>query len=73
MVDRIKHYSLTHPRFRRTLGWVLVVFGFVMLVTPLTPGGSLFFVGLEVLGLRIVGVERVRALLLAWRTRIAPR
>lgn len=60
MVDRFKRYSDTRPRLRKIVGWSLVVFGFVMLVTPLTPGGSLFFVGLEILGLRLIFVEKAR-------------
>jgi hypothetical protein len=60
MVDRFRQYSLTRPRVRKFVGWALVVFGFFMLVTPLTPGGSLFFVGLEVLGFRIIGIEKVK-------------
>jgi hypothetical protein len=42
------------------LGWFLVVFGFLALITPLTPGGLLFFVGLEILGLRIVFFDKVK-------------
>lgn len=60
MVDRFKQYSLTRPRLRKYIGWSLVIFGFIMLVTPLTPGGSLFFIGLEILGLRIIGAEKIR-------------
>jgi hypothetical protein len=60
MVDRIKHYTLSKPKLKRFVGWFLVVFGFFLLVTPLTPGGTLFFVGLELLGLRIIGVEKVK-------------
>lgn len=62
MVDKLRQYSQARPRTGRVIGWALVLFGFVMLVTPLTPGGSLFFVGLELLGLRIVGVEKIKGL-----------
>jgi hypothetical protein len=61
MVDRFKQYSHARPRLRKIVGWCIVVFGFVMLVTPLTPGGSLFFVGLEVLGFRTVGTDKIKA------------
>lgn len=69
MVDRFKQYSTTRPRIRKFVGWSLVVFGFVMLVTPFTPGGSLFFVGLELLGLRIIGIQKLRNIM-GVRTRI---
>lgn len=62
MVDKLRQYSIARPKTGRVIGWILVVFGFVMLVTPLTPGGSLFFVGLELLGLRIIGIEKIKSL-----------
>ena len=60
MYERFNQYTLTRPRIRRFFGWVLVVIGFFALVTPLTPGGFLFFVGLEILGIRIIGFQRIR-------------
>jgi hypothetical protein len=60
MREKFDTYTLTRPRLRKVVGWFLVVFGFLALVTPLTPGGILFFVGLEILGLRIVSMEKVR-------------
>lgn len=62
MIKRFNTYTLTRPRLRKIFGWILVVFGFIALVTPLTPGGLLFFVGLEVLGLRFVFTDRVKNL-----------
>ncbi len=60
MYERFNTYTTLRPRLRKIVGWFLVVFGFFALVTPLTPGGLLFFVGLEILGLRIIFTERVR-------------
>ena len=60
MRERFDTYTLTRPRLKKIMGWFLVVFGFLALVTPLTPGGLLFFVGLEILGLRIVFTEKVK-------------
>jgi hypothetical protein len=34
-----------------------------MFVTPLTPGGMLFFVGLELLGIHIVSLNRIKQFL----------
>ena len=36
------------------LGAILLVIGLVALVTPLTPGSWLIFVGLELLGIRLI-------------------
>lgn len=60
MYERFNNYTLTRPRTKKTVGWFLVVFGFVALITPLTPGGILFFIGLEVLGIRFIGTEKVK-------------
>jgi uncharacterized protein YqgC (DUF456 family) len=54
MYQRFNTYTLTRPRLRKIVGWTLLVIGFVALVTPLTPGGLLFFVGLELLGFRYI-------------------
>ena len=60
MIDKLNTYTTARPRLRRVFGWILVVFGFFALITPLTPGGLLFFVGLEILGLRFVCTDKVK-------------
>jgi uncharacterized protein YqgC (DUF456 family) len=47
---------------RTVVGVILIVLGFIALVTPLSPGSWLILVGLELLGLRIL----LRDKLLAW-------
>ena len=47
---------------RYTIGIILILLGFLALVTPLTPGSWLIPIGLELLGLRIL----LRDKLLAW-------
>ncbi len=60
MIERFNTYTLTRPRLRKIFGWFLIVFGFFALVTPLTPGGLLFFVGLEILGIRFAFTEKIK-------------
>jgi uncharacterized protein YqgC (DUF456 family) len=60
MIDKFNTYTIARPRLRKVFGWVLVVFGFFALITPLTPGGLLFFVGLEVLGWRFVFTDKIK-------------
>lgn len=60
MYERFNVYSTTRPRLRKTVGWFLVFVGFIALVTPLTPGGLLFFVGLELLGMRVLVLDKMR-------------
>lgn len=61
MYKRFQNFGLNRPRLRKSVGWVLIVFGFLALVTPLTPGGLLFFVGLELAGIRLAAFDTVRA------------
>jgi hypothetical protein len=60
MRERFNNYTRTRPLLKKSAGWFLVVFGFIMLVTPLTPGGILFFVGLEILGFRAISFNTLR-------------
>ncbi len=59
MITKIKQFTLSHPRLKKTVGWVFVGVGFVALVTPLTPGGFLLVIGFEFLGLRFVFLDRL--------------
>lgn len=63
MYERFHTYTEAKPRLRKIAGWAFVIIGFVALVTPLTPGGLLFFVGLELLGLRFIGTEKLKRFL----------
>jgi hypothetical protein len=61
----LARYSLYGIMIKRTIriiiGIILVLLGLVALFTPLTPGSWLIPIGLEVLGLRILLENRVRA------------
>lgn len=45
---------------KKPLGVILLLAGFFALLTPLTPGSGLIFVGLELLGIRILFIERIK-------------
>jgi len=47
---------------KKGVGVILVVLGFLALITPLTPGSWLIPIGLELLGLRFLLEDRLRAL-----------
>ncbi len=53
---------LASPKIRKISGVFLVIIGFVGLVTPFTPWGVLFFVGLEILGLRLLLLDKIKNL-----------
>lgn len=54
-------------QFRRVLGIILIVLGFLALITPLTPGSWLIFVGAEILGWELVYMRKVSAFFLKQR------
>jgi uncharacterized protein YqgC (DUF456 family) len=41
-------------------GIVLILIGFIALVTPLTPGAWLMFVGLELIGVRLTLWDKIK-------------
>jgi hypothetical protein len=46
---------------KKTLGFVLLIIGVILLLTPLTPGaGVILFFALELLGLRLVLSEKIK-------------
>ena len=45
------------PKLKKVLGIIFVLVGFVGIITPFTPWGILFFVGLEFLGIRFLFID----------------
>lgn len=58
---KIQDQSVTR---KRILGVILIVVGFVSLVTPLTPFAWLAFVGLELLGFHFAVWDKIKEKLL---------
>lgn len=50
------------PKVRKVAGVILVIVGFIGIVTPFTPWGILFFVGLEILGVRFLLWDKIKSL-----------
>ena len=50
--------------FKKTLGVICIIIGFVALITPFSPGSWLLLIGLEILGLRILLERRLLPLFL---------
>ncbi len=63
-VIRYCRACVVHSQFvRRTIGALLVIFGLVALVIPFFPFAWVAFIGLELLGLRALFLEKIRS----WR------
>ena len=51
-----------NPKVKKTVGVILVIVGFIGIVTPFTPWGLLFFLGLEILGVRFLIWDKIKSL-----------
>ena len=49
-----------NQKIRKTVGVILVIIGFISVITPFTPVGFLLIVGLELLGIRFLFWEKIR-------------
>lgn len=45
---------------KKTIGVLLIIIGLLALVTPLTPGSWLIFIGLEFIGIRILFWDKIK-------------
>ena len=60
-------YTAKMHILKRIGGVLLIIIGFIALVTPFTPGAWLMFVGLELIGVRLVIWDKIKARLNTWR------
>lgn len=59
MPEIAKEYIHNKPKIKKMVGVILILIGLTALVTPFTPGSWLVFVGLELLGLRILFFDKL--------------
>jgi len=60
MKEYLRKVFSENTKTKKTVGVVLVVVGFIGLITPFTPWGFLFFVGLEMLGIRFLLWDKIK-------------
>ena len=48
-----------HPLVKKIIGVVFVLLGFLALITPLTPGSWLALIGFELLGIRLLFIDKI--------------
>ena len=51
---------MTDQKSKKTIGVILILIGLAALVTPLTPGSWLAIIGLELLGIRILFLDKFK-------------
>lgn len=60
MQEKADKFALNNPRLKKVVGVLLVLVGFISLVTPMTPGAMLMlFIGFQFLGLRFMFLDRL--------------
>ena len=60
MKEYLKKLFSENPKIKKIIGVVSVLIGLAALLTPFTPGSWLIFVGLELLGLRFLLLDRIK-------------
>jgi peptide-methionine (S)-S-oxide reductase len=60
MKERMRNFLSLNPKTKKIIGAVLVFVGLLALITPLTPGSWLIFVGLELLGIDLLLWDRIK-------------
>jgi uncharacterized membrane protein YbaN (DUF454 family) len=58
MYERAKQYTLARPVLKKSLGIAAVVFGILGLIIPGLPGILFLIIGLELLGIRFLILDR---------------
>jgi len=61
MKEHLKKVFSENPKTKKTVGAILVIIGFIGLITPFTPWGILFFVGLEMVGVRFLLWDKIKS------------
>ena len=63
LANWVKRISAKSPKAKKITGSVLILIGFLALITPLTPGSWLIFVGLGLLGVQLTAWEKIMKIL----------
>ncbi len=60
LLKTVKEYIHNRPKIKKGVGVILILLGLAAFVTPLTPGSWLAFIGLELLGVRVLLSDPLR-------------
>ncbi|MDZ4205758.1 MAG: hypothetical protein U1C12_00870 [Patescibacteria group bacterium] len=58
--ESLKKIWTENPKIKKTIGVIFVIIGFLSIITPFTPLGFLFLIGLEVLGIRMLVWDKLK-------------
>ncbi|MEK9195724.1 MAG: PGPGW domain-containing protein [Patescibacteria group bacterium] len=54
-------FKMIQSVFKKIIGFLLIIVGIAALVTPFTPGSWLIFVGMELLGFRMLFWNKIKS------------
>ena len=60
MKERFIKFWANHPKIKKVIGVVLIVIGFISIITPFTPVGFLLIIGMELVGIRFLFWEKIK-------------
>ncbi len=60
MLENVKKFLHLNPKWKKVVGVILIFWGVLALFTPLTPGSWLAFLGLELLGIKLLFLEKIK-------------
>jgi len=60
MFHKIKNFFESHKTLKKVLGVICIALGLLALITPLTPGAWLALVGFELLGIKILFLDKFK-------------
>lgn len=61
--EKLKQLAESKSPWKKVIGIILFIVGFIALITPFTPGSWLIFVGLELLGFRLAMWEKLKKII----------
>lgn len=61
MKEFSKKFLGSNPKIRKVIGVILIIIGLLSIITPFTPVGFLLVLGLEILGIRVLVWDKLKA------------
>lgn len=61
MKHRLRTFINKYPRASKAIGLILVILGLLIHLIPLMPGGWIIFLGLELMGIRLLVQDKIMA------------
>ena len=60
LIKTVKEYIHNRPKIKKIIGVILILIGLAAFFTSLTPGSWLAVIGLELLGIRILFLDKFK-------------